>query len=261
MARQTHALSHPHWDRQPAAPIPYRVTARLADWWNGRQDARAGLPAVDPAPSGATDPHREPPPLAYAHDGRSVAFTPHLEKLRRMANDAINHELVQLQQELAEPAYQLARTEAQAVESERALAAATQALTALKAPDEAELSARRAGEQSTHDSVIRKRRLAPHLERKARLEAARRDAEEQVVRLRQTQAELRERIQRSRLVAAARARRIHEHSWRRIGSYWQRLVRKHPVGDQLNRTLRPGGPEIPAWAEPAAEALPVTATA
>ncbi|SCF41468.1 hypothetical protein GA0070216_114147 [Micromonospora matsumotoense] len=242
MARQTAALSHPHWDRRPADPIRYRITARIADWWNGRQDARAGLPAVAPDPDPTEPPH-----------GRSAAFTPHLEKLRRMANDAMHHELVHLQQEVAEPAYQLARAGAQLVEAERALTRAQEALRDLKAPTEDELRARRVGETDTDESVVRKRRLAPYLERRARLEAHRQEAEEALVRLRQTRAELQERIARSQSVAAARARRIHEHSWRRIGSYWQRLVRKHPAGEQLNRTLRPGGPEVPGWIDPAGE--------
>ncbi|WP_431886652.1 hypothetical protein [Micromonospora wenchangensis] len=242
MARQTAALSYPHWDRRPADPIRYRLTARIADWWNGRQDARAGLPAVgsDPAPRGT--PHN-----------RSVAFTPHLEKLRRMANDAMHHELVHLQQEVAGPAFQLARTEAQLVEAEQALVRAREALQNLTAPTESELKARRAGEADTDESVVRKRRLAPYLERRAGLEARREEAEEALVQLRQARAELRERLARSRTVAAARAQRIHEHSWRRIGSYWQRLVRKHPAGEQLNRTLLPGGPEMPSWAHPTDE--------
>ncbi|MGX4652625.1 hypothetical protein ACWCHM_02920 [Micromonospora sp. SCSIO 07396] len=239
MPRQTAALSHPHWDRPPAGPIRYRLTARIADWWNGRQDARAGLPAVGPDPAPRGTPHN-----------RSVAFTPHLEKLRRMANDAMHHELVHLQQEVASPALQLARTEAQLVEAEQALVRAREALQNLTAPTEDELTARRAGETDTDASVVRKRRLAPYLERRAGLEARRQEAESELVRLRQTRAETRERLARSRTVAAARAERIHEHSWRRIGSYWQRLVRKHPDGEELNRTLQPGGPELPGWVHP-----------
>ncbi|MEV6695355.1 hypothetical protein AB0M35_28195 [Micromonospora sp. NPDC051196] len=257
MARQT-ARPYPHWDRVPATPIRYSIAARIADWWNGRQDARAGLPALEakpgPPPVPAAQPTRE------AHDAASIAFTPHLEKLRRMANDAMHHELVHLQQEIADPAYQLARAEAQLVEAERTLVAAREALANLREPTESELTARRAGESNTDEAIVRKRRLAPYLERRARLEARRQEALDSLIKLQQTRAELQERIGRSQTVAAARARRIHEHSWRRIGGYWQRLVRTHPAGEQLNRTLRPGGPEVPNWVIAADEPVAVGAT-
>lgn len=236
VSRQARKLPHPHWVRAPAKPISYRLPARIADWWHGRQDARAGLPSLK---------HQ-----THSNVGRQIGFTPHLEKLRRMANDAMEHERLQLERECAEPANQLARVRTQLAAAEKALASATQALNNLRQPDEADLTRRRAGERKTDEAIVRKRRMAAYLQQRARLEAAVREAESQVAGLRLSAAELQERITRQEAVAAARARRIHEHAWRRIGAYWQRLVREHPSGEQLNHVLRPAGPDLPSWAAP-----------
>ncbi|MFG1760173.1 hypothetical protein [Micromonospora echinofusca] len=246
MRRDTRQIPYPHWDRTPAAPIRYRLTARLSDWWNGRQDARAGIPALD---------------SEFDPSGREHAFTPHLGTLQRTASDAMDHELLQLERERTDPARELASVVARAVAARQAITTATEALTALKPPSESELAARRAGETHTAEDVVRRRRMAGHLERRAALEATRRQAEEQLTGLLREEAVLRERISRLEAVAAARARRIHEYAWRRANSYWQRLVRRHPSGGQLNRALRPTGPDLPQWAQirpgPEPEDVPV----
>lgn len=57
-------------------------------------------------------------------------------------------------------------------------------------------------------------------------------------------------------IAAARARRLYEHGWRRVAVYWQQLVLSHKEGANLNNRLRPAGPELPAWVRDLADLQP-----
>jgi hypothetical protein len=219
-------------DRRPARPVPYGLAARAVDWWNARCDARAGLPAVD-----------------GGHPARRLAYTPKLERLRHRAADAIEHELLRLERERATPARALAAVREQVPAAETVVAQARSALSDASRPlEETELQERRAGESRTDAAVVRKRRQLAHDRRIADRAAALDAAERELLRLRSTEADLVESIRRSELVAAARARRIHEHTWRRISAYWQHLVRRHPNGAALNAVLDVAGPDLPGWA-------------
>ncbi|GIJ59083.1 hypothetical protein [Virgisporangium aurantiacum] len=219
-------------DRRPARPIPYGIAARAVDWWDARSDARAGLPALDGGQA-----------------ARRFTYTPTLERLRHRAADAIEHELLRLERERAAPARALAAVREQVPMAETVVAKARSALSAASRPlDETDLRERRAGETRTDAAVVRKRRQLTHDKRVADREAALDAAERDLLRLRSTEADLVESIRRSELVAAARARRIHEHTWRRISAYWQHLVRRHPDGAALNAVLGIAEPDLPGWA-------------
>ncbi len=218
--------------RRPARPLPYGMAARAVDWWNARSDARAGLPAVDGVPT-----------------ARRLTYTPKLERLRHRAAGAIEHELLRLERERAAPARALAAVRQQVPMAETVVAKARSALSDASRPlEETELQERRAGESRTDAAVVRKRRQLAHDKRIADREAALAAAEAELLRLRSAEADLVESIRRSELVAAARARRIHEHAWRRISAYWQHLVRRHPNGGVLNAALGVAEPDLPGWA-------------
>lgn len=219
-------------DRRPARPIPYGMAARAVDWWNARSDARAGLPTLD-----------------GVQPARRFTYTPKLERLRHRAADAIEHELLRLERERAAPARALAAVREQVPLAKTVVTQARSALSDASRPlEETELQERRAGESRTDAAVVRKRRQVAHDKRIADRAAALDAAERELLRLRSTEADLVETIRRSELVAAARARRIHEHTWRRISAYWQHLVRRHPNGAALNAVLDIAEPDLPGWA-------------
>src|SRR5690349_19886374 len=104
---------------RPARPIRYGLAARAVDWWSARSEARAGLPSLDgaapalrPATGATTAVRGAAPPAAVAFSAlptrRQAAFTPKLERLRRSASDAIEHELLRLERERSAPARRLA---------------------------------------------------------------------------------------------------------------------------------------------------------
>lgn len=217
-------------NNSPAGPIPYGMMTRAVDWWNARCDAKAGLPAL-------------------AGTERRLAYTPKLERLRHRAADAIEHELLRLEQERSAPLRSLAAVREQIPMAETVATAARSALSDASQPLSAtDREQRRAGESRTDAAVVAKRRELAHDKRIAERAAALEDAERDLVRLRSTEADLVESIRRSEVVAAVRARRIHAHAWRRISAYWQHLVRRHPDGAALNAVLAVAEPDLPAWA-------------
>ena len=66
MARQTAALSHPHWDRRPADPIRYRITAGSP---TGGTAARTPAPDCPPW-------HRAPVPPSVPRPVRRLHAAP-----------------------------------------------------------------------------------------------------------------------------------------------------------------------------------------
>src|SRR5205814_8435156 len=94
----------------------------------------------------------------------------------------------------------------------------------------------------------RARRIAEHARRAEAAEAAYLAAVTRLGEVEQSVTSLRDELRRRDAVTRARTRRIYEHAWRRVATYWQQLVRTHEHGRELNARLRPVGPELPEWA-------------
>jgi hypothetical protein len=208
--------------------------------WHGSRDGRRKIPAVpDSPPQEAGD--------AVALQ-RQVVGTAQLEVLGRRCRDQINAELMRWNhlagaaQSPAELALELPKLQDDwlALDQER--------LAARQPPDELALKERRSAERDRPDAVVRARRLADHQRRLRAVENAYADAWRAYDDAHRRFTRATELHRRLHVEAAARARRIHEYTWRRIATYWQQLVRSHKNGPQLNEMLRPVGPDLPSWA-------------
>ncbi|GAA3459470.1 hypothetical protein GCM10018963_14830 [Saccharothrix longispora] len=217
---RTAADRHREWTRPPAEPIAYRLRDRWADRAQGRRDARAGLPAVD-------------------GDGD----TPWMHGVRKQTEAAMHHELLVHQQVLAELT-DLRGTAAAPLEAlhDRLLRAEAVSTEADKEPD---LELRRLADEWHPDFVARNRRSAESL-------VVRRQAAERLFEIQRRLgdaahlvASLDREIDRAVEVAGLRVSRLHAHGCRRIATYWQHVVRRHPNGLELSARPGPREPEQP----------------
>ena len=205
----------------------YGPFARLADWYHGWRDGRAGVP------------DRE----------RGVATTAHREMLIRRAQDAFELERLVLE-ERSDAAM---RALAAATESRRQtalrLAEAHGRLAAMPtAPEPAVLTARRPGEERRDEAIVRLRRAREHDWRRRRGESTVSRARRELEAVARKRAALRDAVDREILAARGRVRRIHEHTHRRLAVYRRKLVRVHPQGAWVNVVMDSVAPELPGWA-------------
>ena len=255
----------PHdWAAPPGAPVHYPLTAHLADIYHGRRDGHKGIPQVSlppqpPDEQDGEDPdglhagNGEPRPRHAAPNGDSEPIgTPHLLKLRALANDQMSQERVSWLADIAPVRHELAEFSAQVAALKGELEAAREKREmAAQMPGDEDLKERRTAEQDSQtrpDRLVRDRRMSEHRRRHSEAEQAWLSATARLAQAEEAvQARNRQLVRRA-AVARARAHRIYEHAWHRVATYWQQLVRVHPLGPHLNSGLRPVGPELPEWA-------------
>ncbi len=239
MARGT--SGGPRWAAPPPKPMRYPPHHRLADAWHGWRDGRKGIPVIPAALLDLAD--------GYTEEQRQLVGTPRLEVLRRRCAELINVERERHDRSLigaVGPAALAASIDSrqQAVDELRAQLAVRQT-----PPDDLALKERRSAEAERPDLLVRNRRLAEHARRLHTAASALAAAEQRRDEARERQVVTAQDHYHGERIVAARARRIHEHHWRRAAAYWQQLVRSHELGPQLNAMLRPVGPDLPSWAE------------
>jgi ABC-type multidrug transport system ATPase subunit len=207
--------------------IPYRIGARLADWYHGWRDGQAGLPDRDTAVGRITTPHRE--------------------ALIRMALEAFDYEKLRYEQARGDaPERMIAATArldqlyAHQAETEQHLAEVSRPLT------EEEKTWRRIGDVDRPERVVIQRRQTEH---RRRIAAARRTLDSIIAEIGYVEAELAtatEIDKRELEAASTRVLRVHEHIHRRLNSYLRSLVRWHPHGAWAGTYLTVA-PFLPGW--------------
>jgi hypothetical protein len=176
-----------------------------------------------------------------------------MEVLTKQATELIEGEKILLKDELAV----LKREAAGFLEVRDALAEKV-TVTAAKLKEaqvpltEEQRGDRRLAEQNDRDRPPGLVRIRRHASWERRLAAAEQEHQSVTASLAEAtrQAELRMELIRDRgAVARGAARRHHELSLRRIATYLQQLLRKHPDGAELNHLLVEYrvGPELPDW--------------
>lgn len=252
------------WAAPPGSPVHYPLRERMADIFHGRRDGHKGLPDISlPMPPRAepggqdTDgihPAEDSPPprqASPAADGEPIG-TPHLLKLRAVANDLMSQERIAWLADITPVRHELARFSADVAALENELETAHEKLAkAAEEPGDEDLKERRTAEldlQARPDRLIRDRRMGEYHKRHSEAEQAWLSASARLAQAQQAVEACNRQLVRRAAVARARALRIYEHAWRRVATYWQQLVRVHPLGAQLNAGLRPVGPDLPDWA-------------
>lgn len=246
------------WSDPPEDPIPYGIATRALDSLQGWRDGRRNLPRVTlvtKAPPGSGEPDSGEKPVARAPIVPMLPTsveTPWLKAICRLGGGRISEERLRHQREAA----LLTAWFAAAVTRLGTLARAIQHAgirldEAAKPPDPARLGERRLAETdlgARPDALVRARRLSDHDRRFRAAEAAFREIERDFAAALTDVVVLGDLVQRRNAVTRARIQRIHEHTWRRIAVYWQRLVRVHDDGPALNSRIAPLGPKLPSWA-------------
>lgn len=226
------------WTQRPAQPIAYPLSRRIQDRYQGWRDGRKGVPML---PVDNVTDIAEAPTVA----------TPKLEELRRLSRELIENERIGRDVDCAGHAEQCRRLQGKVHSSSEVVDHARghlDGLTKLGTDDEVQRRSTELGRADRPDDLVRRRRRAEHARRVERAASAYESALRQLDGLLAEIAALDDAIEMRRCVAAARARRIYEHVWRRAAVYWHQLVIAHRNGPQLNAALRPTGPDLPAWA-------------
>lgn len=206
----------------------YDSVTRFADWWHGWRDGRHGVP--------------------LRRRGRTT--TPHRDVLIRSARDAFEHERLGFEAARAALMQAAAAAEARLDGAQERLLVAEGELAMVPArPDARDLTRRRLGEDRRPDVVVAHRRAREHDRRRQQLMRARDAAAAERDRHAAELAAALEAVERERTAAAARVRRVHENSHRRLATYRRRLVRSHPEGDKIDWELDGAVPHVPAWVE------------
>jgi hypothetical protein len=243
----------------------YGILARLSDTAHGWLDGRRGLPHLPRAvgePGGgsqvpASDDLPEPLP---AHDSEPVPtgrldwlMTPWITELSARAMEQIRAEELKYWDDCAARTKEFLRFRAARDLAADELVSAKERLELIQRPlTDQERKVRRLVEHdhaARLEAFVAQRRQA---ERNRRLQAAEQDYQASAARHAEAaaQAQLREELISARFaVAQAAARRHYEYAMRRIATYQQQLIRRHPRGADLSLLMRSHqvGPELPAW--------------
>lgn len=260
------------WTRPPEQPAPYRLPARLSDMLHGWLDGKRGIPEL---PNGLTsavsmadesDTETGDPKLSDSPDAAKpqtrlpTPWTPRIEVLVRRSRELIEGERIRFVDDCSD-------LKRRSIEYQVLLDPLKEHLTAIKErlnqarvqPSSAELGKRRLAEQDAEnrpDTLVSARRQAAWDRRLSTVEGQQQSATAELSRaayaFRLHEDLIRERAE----VARAAARRHHEFALRRVATYLQQLVRKHPRGAELNQWLMDYrvAPDLPEWARESTEA-------
>jgi hypothetical protein len=223
------------WEAKPRKPIRYGLAARVADWRSGRSDGEDGIPQLPPVSAGESS-----APLATAY----------LESLNRRFQGSADAENLTALQDVADVLVRsraLTRDIAEREEKSRSLQKQLDAMP--EVPDDSVLSQRNAIEQHADPLLVRARRLREYTAVRAKVQAAKDRADEEVRTRQVALAEASETIAVRKRALAIRVTRLRAHAMRRRGHYLRHLVRKHSDGPALSRHFDFSSPELPAWLE------------
>lgn len=246
-------MQHHSWAAPPDEPLRYGLVARLQDTYQGWRDGRAGIPFLDDEQYAA-----DPGALVASDFGESPVEraapieTPWTLGLYRRGDLQIGEEWIAHQRETALLTSWFAAAITRSAALGHTLEQATQRLADAARPlDAADLVARRPAELNPHDRTdvtVRARRLGDHDRRREAAQAAHLQAHERFGRAMVEVVVLGDLIQRRATVTKIRVHRIEDHTWRRISTYWRKLIRVHRSGAVLNSRLAPLAPSLPRWA-------------
>jgi hypothetical protein len=173
MARNPADQRTRQWIQQPGQAIPYRLPARVGDWWCAVRDARVGaadlLVSVDADAAGAPRidlGSRDPVP-----DTTAVWATPRTVYLGRLGRGRSEREWVQYEADVADDLVELRKAQQQRDSARERLASAERRLAELAPPTGEDLAARRTGEERTDPAVVADRRRREYIRRREPLEA------------------------------------------------------------------------------------------
>ncbi|WP_345561133.1 ATP-binding cassette domain-containing protein [Nonomuraea rosea] len=204
----------------------------MTDWYHGWRDGWAEIPS--PVPGGGLD--------------RPVT-TPHRDALIRRARDAFEHERLRYEADRIAAWARGAAAVALRPHVRNGAARAEERLAAVSAPlTPEERTLRRLGEEHHDERIVVLRRLREQGRRVRAAQSALQDTCAELASLDGRIAAAAQEAEGSLSAAAARVRRIHEHTHRRLAAYRRRLVRTHPHGAWVNDVLSSPSPEIPGWA-------------
>ena len=267
-----HSVTSSSWTRPPEQPAPYRLAARLSDMLHGWLDGKRAIPqlpngwvsAANRAQAPDTETRRtelsDSPAAAEQPTRPPTLWTPRIEVLVRQSRELIEEERIRF----AEDWYVLKQRSSQYQLwldplKEQVTALEEKLNQARTRPSSAELGRRRLAEQDAGtrpDALVSARRQSAW-DRKLRAaeeqhQSATAKLAEATYGFRLHEGFIRERAE----VARAAARRHHELALRRVATYLQQLIRKHPRGAELNELLIDYrvGPDLPEWAKDSAEA-------
>jgi ABC transport system ATP-binding/permease protein len=240
------------WSARPSRPMRYGIGARLADTYHGWRDGRQGIPRLqieDPAPGpdlgGEADVGRLSTPAPEPVE------TPWTLTLCRRGDVQIDEEWIVHQRESALLFSWFASSITRLATLGRIFGLAADRLDEAATPDPVAFTARRMAERdwsARPSGLVRARRQNDHDRHMRRTEAAFLQVQERFSLAFVDTVVLGDLLERRRAVTRIRVRRIHDHTGRRVGAYWRKLVRVHPHGAHLNARLVPLGPNLPRWA-------------
>lgn len=210
-------------------PARLTVTDWWSLWWQGRTDARRGLPA-----------------LPAADDPQLVL--PHVEAIRRQALESCEGERVALSEELAVLDQAAVRAAHRVLLLQAKIAAATADLELREAEAPAE-DLRRHGEDHLEPWVVALRRRREQARRVAEQKA---DLDRLRTRLQKAEREVEaveERRRDRREQSRARVHRTLAHAERRTSLYWRALLRRHRARHELHGRWTLPALTTPTWAE------------
>ncbi len=231
------------WTKKSEKPIPYHVPARFSDWVCATRDARRGLPAL-------------PPPDRQGGESPELS-TPRMMLLGQIGLGRIEKEWIVYQAEVADLNARLEDLLAEERNMANRVDDAKKRLDVIRG-QETDLKAKKAGEDQTSEHIVALRRAKAAAAVLERHEAALRDAEANLEKIRVDIAKTNEQIAVRLRIAQRRASMIETHTRRRCAAYLTRLVRKHPEGARLNALMRPQWPDRADWAR-ASEETPIIA--
>ncbi|MCP2250618.1 ATP-binding cassette domain-containing protein [Lentzea aerocolonigenes] len=199
----------------------------FGSWWHGFRDGRLGIPN----PGARSTPHREVL-IRGAHEAFEKERVEH-----EALSTADREELVRLRTFRVHVVERLVRAEAELARAE-------------VPPSEAELTARRPGEERRGVAVVRMRRGREHLGAVVAAKGLALSAKADLDRLDAEIAAMADRVDRHLTVASVRVRRIHRLTHRRIAAYLRSLVRAHPRGSAALAGINRLDPGLPEWINP-----------
>jgi hypothetical protein len=154
------------WDPKPRKPIRYGLFARVADWWVGRSDGRNGAPQLP-----SMRPEELPTPLT----------TPYLDTLNQSYQDSARAENLTALRDVADALVRRRILGSDIAEREDKSRSIQKQLDAMPdVPDDSVLCQRNAIEQHADPLLVRARRLREYTAVRAKVQAAKDQADKEV---------------------------------------------------------------------------------
>ena len=205
--------------------VPYGPLARTVDWLSAGRDAALDVDALVGGEAG----------------------TPRMALLNQSGLHQVEQEWLRYKASVADTLAQLVAARARRNGAAAALQRALAELDRVTEPSEEQLGTRLGGEERTAVGVIRDRRLAEHQRRCVAQTAQSQELRDELGRADVEVTRLTELVQHRFELAQAHAAAILSYAFHRRLAYLSRLLRRHPDGRQLGRSLRADVVGRPEW--------------